>query len=229
MRNRKFQNEDLDNIGRSLLRAGMVRGDEIERIVSRPELFASIRSRIDAENDEGRSTRVVRFSGLRIAASAGLAAIVIAVLAFAVFIGNDPQPDMAYVVEPPEEVVEETLPQQPVAEPDPPAPAENTRPQRTQQPPVSVTAKAFRRKETRRPAERQKPQKPVDLGEFYALANFRSTTDAALDAQVIRVEVPRASLVAMGVNLPLENGTENIKTDLLVGPDGVTRAIRLVE
>jgi len=39
----------------------------------------------------------------------------------------------------------------------------------------------------------------------------------------------RASLFAMGINIPLENGAEVVKADLLVGPDGVTRAVRLAK
>jgi hypothetical protein len=33
----------------------------------------------------------------------------------------------------------------------------------------------------------------------------------------------------MGMNVPLENESPTVKADILVGPDGVTRAIRLVE
>ena len=41
--------------------------------------------------------------------------------------------------------------------------------------------------------------------------------------------MPRSALFAMGVNIPLENDAEVVKADLLVGTDGVTRAIRVVE
>lgn len=55
------------------------------------------------------------------------------------------------------------------------------------------------------------------------------TLEAARGGHVVRVDMPRSSLFAMGVNVPLENETGSIKADLLVGPDGVTRGIRLVE
>ena len=45
----------------------------------------------------------------------------------------------------------------------------------------------------------------------------------------MRVEMSRASLFAMGINIPLENGAEVVKADLLVGPDGVARAVRLAK
>jgi len=224
-----FQNEDLERRGRSLLKAGMVRADEIERIVSKPELFASIRSRIAAEEAKNRPAGFLHVWRMQLAFSGGLAAIAVAaaLAAFAVFSGNDKQPEMAYVVEPPpDEVIQESQPQ--------PAPAiesapVETRPQRSYGPPTSVTAKMFRRKETKRSAVPQKQEKAVDLGEFYALAHVPNAPEAALDTQVIRVEVPRASLVALGINVPLDSSSENVKTDLLVGSDGVPRAIRLVE
>ena len=33
---------------------------------------------------------------------------------------------------------------------------------------------------------------------------------------------------AMGIHVPLENGSDTVRADLLVGPDGVPRAVRLV-
>ena len=50
------------------------------------------------------------------------------------------------------------------------------------------------------------------------------------DGHVVRAEIPRSSLVAMGVvDLPIEGSNEKIKTDLLVGSDGVVRGIRIVK
>jgi hypothetical protein len=66
--------------------------------------------------------------------------------------------------------------------------------------------------------------------EFYALpAVASSAREVAAGGRVVRVDLPRASLVALGVNVPLEVEQQTWKTDLLVGPDGVPRAIRLVE
>ena len=47
--------------------------------------------------------------------------------------------------------------------------------------------------------------------------------------RIIRVDMQRSSLFALGVNVPLENGPDAIKADLLIGPDGMTRAIRVVQ
>lgn len=46
---------------------------------------------------------------------------------------------------------------------------------------------------------------------------------------IVRVEVPRTTLLSLGLPLNLDRREELIKADLLVGDDGIARAIRLVE
>ena len=46
---------------------------------------------------------------------------------------------------------------------------------------------------------------------------------------MIRVDVPRSTLFVMGFPVSLENDSPTVKADLLIGPDGATRAVRLVE
>ena len=47
--------------------------------------------------------------------------------------------------------------------------------------------------------------------------------------QTIRVEVPRMMLSRFGLPMSLERAAEPVKADLLIGPDGQTRAIRFVQ
>jgi hypothetical protein len=68
-------------------------------------------------------------------------------------------------------------------------------------------------------------QQPI---EFYALADM-SSNESIAGGRVVRVDLPRASLVALGVNVPLDGDKQLIKADIVVGPDGVPRAIRVVE
>jgi hypothetical protein len=46
--------------------------------------------------------------------------------------------------------------------------------------------------------------------------------------QLVRVELPRSALVSFGLPMNVERADERIKADLLVGDDGVARAIRFV-
>ena len=66
-------------------------------------------------------------------------------------------------------------------------------------------------------------------GEFYELSVGSDPNGTFGDSRIVRVDIKRSSLLALGVNLPLENESETVRADLLVGPDGVTRAFRLVK
>jgi hypothetical protein len=45
---------------------------------------------------------------------------------------------------------------------------------------------------------------------------------------VVRVELPRTALVSMGLPMNPERAGELVKADVLMGDDGVARAIRFV-
>jgi hypothetical protein len=47
--------------------------------------------------------------------------------------------------------------------------------------------------------------------------------------QIIRVEVPRVALASFGLPMSFERAIEPVQADLVVGSDGVTRAIRFVQ
>ena len=61
---------------------------------------------------------------------------------------------------------------------------------------------------------------------FYALTY---DDDPDNDVRIIRVELPRSSLLAMGLGSHAENESEKVKADLLIGADGVTRAVRFAK
>jgi hypothetical protein len=56
-------------------------------------------------------------------------------------------------------------------------------------------------------------------------ADARSLQDGG---QIVRVEVPRSALARFGLPVNMERANERIKADVLVGTDGLARAIRFV-
>jgi hypothetical protein len=63
--------------------------------------------------------------------------------------------------------------------------------------------------------------------DFLLLSSGRNLT--ALDrGQVIRLEVPRSTLVSFGLPMNAERSDVPVKADLLVGEDGLARAIRFI-
>jgi hypothetical protein len=64
---------------------------------------------------------------------------------------------------------------------------------------------------------------------FYSLAVGRNWEESGEDLQIVRAEISRSELFALGINLSVENESAKVKTDLLVGADGLARAFRFVE
>jgi hypothetical protein len=63
--------------------------------------------------------------------------------------------------------------------------------------------------------------------EFIPLMNREAL--AQMDGgQIMRVELPRSALMSFGLPMDMERATERIKADVVVGNDGLARAIRFV-
>jgi hypothetical protein len=232
MNKRKLTNEELDRIGRASLRAAAVSCDEIENIVSSPMLFNSIKSRIEAERPENEKTGwFAQFSLLtwnRAAAAFAVAAIflggTVVILVFAKRNRN---------IASPEQVARQEQPIQ--AEKDQPVYAQSA--PEVSNPAGNVTHASYKKEtppraqkaDIRRAAARNRETPVFEAeGDFYPVAG--TPGGMPQDGHVVRAEIPRSSLVAMGVvDLPIEGSNEKIKTDLLVGSDGVVRGIRIVK
>ena len=80
----------------------------------------------------------------------------------------------------------------------------------------------YRKPQTQRPAA-------ADEEEFYPIYASGSGDEPLSGGRIVRVNMQRSSLLALGVNLPLENDTGSVTADLLVGPDGVARAFRVIK
>lgn len=74
-------------------------------------------------------------------------------------------------------------------------------------------------------ANSQRPSETVT--DFVPLTAIADAT-AMRSGTIVRVEMPRASLIAMGLPLHAERADETVKADIVVGDDGLARAIRLV-
>ena len=63
--------------------------------------------------------------------------------------------------------------------------------------------------------------------DFFPLVNRESL--AEMDGgQVVRVELPRTALMSFGLPMNMDRASERIKADVVVGDDGLARAIRFV-
>ena len=229
MKTNTVKSEELDSIVAELFKASALRDDEVESIVADVDLFSSVRTRIIADS-VAKKGFVSSFTFIQRTAilTAASAIIVVAVFGAMMFAKRPVTRHVAVSVpqqqreEQPIKQIVETQPEIPPANIDGPA-----IPSRM---PNIDRAMDYRPVTTEhRTAPKQQPQFSEQPPEFYALAGLRSSEETVNGSRIIRVELPRASLVALGVNVPLDSDKQVIKTDLLIGPDGVPRAIRLVE
>jgi hypothetical protein len=65
------------------------------------------------------------------------------------------------------------------------------------------------------------------MTEFIPLTYLAEET-AIQSGTVIRVEMARSTLLAMGLPVSVDRAGETIKADVVVGDDGLARAIRLI-
>lgn len=225
MNKRKLQPDELDLINKKLIARGVMSDAEIESIVSSPFLYSTVRNRILADAaSTGPKAGIARYF---VFAGSSLS-VVISIFAAAAFLRYERQP-VAKIDPPPVVVINRspvpdgyTPPKTDVLSTDPLVERGNPK-RRVAEQAQSVD---FRRPETRSsPTAQRKKLPPI---EFYPVTYAGDITDVA-GGRVVRVELSRQTLFSMGVNIPLENGIESLKADLLIGPDGVTRGIRLAK
>lgn len=221
----KIDRSELDAIGKTLVRQAFDRRPDVEKILADPYLFARIKARINAGNESSDvvSSPLITIFSLRKVMGSGLAAVLIAVIVGLSFLSsketaltNDIQTlpqraDVARPLDPPQVIVDKFS---------------QSRATNFDMPRAEKIAVRGGRKRS------PQPNRNVEFdsdGEFYPVTYSGDIEEAATSGRVIRVDLDRSSLFALGVNLPLENDVEIVKADLLVGRDGVTRAIRLVK
>lgn len=239
-----LQNQRLDRIGRKLLETTQIRSEEIEQIVAAPQLYDSVLTRIKAEQGERKQKNF--FDNWRNFSSWNRQrmSVVFTVAAFFVFgaaglfiidkfIRISEQAAATAEIQMPV-ITTETQPTPRIFEYSP----EITNVKYSVSTPKKIANQSdFKTKNFKTEKPERKPgssKKPVPTektpnNEFYALAFAGNAGENGEDLRIVRAELSRSSLFALGVNLPIENDSEKIKTDLLVGTDGVARAIRFIE
>ncbi|HMD71800.1 MAG TPA: hypothetical protein VKF41_10680 [Bryobacteraceae bacterium] len=63
---------------------------------------------------------------------------------------------------------------------------------------------------------------------FIALPNARGL-DPAEEVNIVRVEVPRSAMLEVGLAVNADSVSELVEADVMLGPDGLARAIRFVD
>jgi len=94
------------------------------------------------------------------------------------------------------------------------------------QQPVAVATRAPRRRVIRKP--QAPPQTSPEVGTDFIPIPYAPDFRAEDPAAIVRVKLPRYSLQTVGLPFNPERANERIDADVLMGQDGIARAIRFV-
>lgn len=232
MDNRRFNKRDLDAIGKMLIESSAVPEAKIDDVVAKPDLFAGVLKRIaDDKAQAGPATPKRAFVPQYAAAFASVFIMIAAVFGTYRYVQIN-YSNNSNVFRAAKTAVQVPVEIPVAARPDFPPKEENTgkpSPGRASNPETLPERTAFRTPVRSTGKTRQAGNVDVEDGHFYPVSYNGDLEESASGGRVIRVNMTRSALFALGVNVPLENGSETVKADLLVGADGVTRAVRVVD
>lgn len=113
----------------------------------------------------------------------------------------------------------------------PVAPQDNKLPEALPTPETTVAnnGSPHRRTEKRVRYAGKSPENTRDFTSDFILLNIVNDYAPLENGRILRVEVQRSALIAMGLPMNVARADEAVKADLLVGQDGIARAIRFVQ
>lgn len=232
MDKQKLHNKDIRRIGEKVLFAVRAPDQEVEAIVSTPDLFARIKSaQVSAsEREQSAAYTTARakkgLSALHVLRPRYMvytaAVVALFLLPAVVFLSVDSSGDetIAYRENVSSPIVEFPLNKNAVIETQP----------RVIENKVSSPKRTISRKRIASAVIRKEKKIVEDtelMSEFQAVTYTGEVSERLDTDRVVRVQISRASLFAMGVDVPVDSGTEKIKADLLIGDDGVMKGVRI--
>jgi hypothetical protein len=202
-----------DEFCRAVLRAGAANEAVIAAAAETPFLHQRIRARITA-NESSRAHRF-RLSWLAgwswsraVATASALALLVAAAPAAWNWIHTPRETGIQQVFPTPNPSRDLTI--VPLPAPNPAAGARR--------------ASAVRKAAARRIAPAEEPEQMTAFVPLTVVAN----EDEQASGQIVRVEAPRSALLALGLPVQGDRAGDVVKADVLIGDDGLARAIRFV-
>jgi len=224
--NRDIEKKRLEKLERGVLEASRMSDDKLEDIVVAPHLFRSIKANVERQssaaipNSKNRTFIFAWNWQLRLITSGALAIVLGVVIGLSLSGKKEPVAPVAAVHNEPDVAVEQSThfdaSRAIVVE-------EGGRIDQPVMQRASLKVSEVRRQ------PKQRIEEVEEVSDFYPLT-YTDPQDTNVDGgQLVRVELPRSSLVAMGVDPPAENDALKVKTDVLIGSDGVMKAVRFVK
>jgi hypothetical protein len=222
----KRDNKELDRIGEMLVKRAAISDAELDALVAKPMLFKGVADKI---KHEPKLARRFSFRAALAYASVSLTVAVVAATA-SVYMLSRPVaqvPVVASKVDIPASRPETVVPQP--GRPPQDVVEVSTKPQsgRGDRQYVMASDRTTVPQPQRAVSARPVQAQPEEDPDFYAVSY--AGRDSLAGGRIVRVDLPRAQAFALGLPVSLENDSDTVRADLLIGPDGVPRGARLVK
>lgn len=218
-------NKELDRIGEMLIKRSSISDAELDALVAKPSVFKGVADKI---KHEPATTRRFSWRIGVVYASVSLTVAVVAATASVYLLSRSVAqvPVVASKVDIPASTPEAVVPQPGRPPQDVVEVSTKPQPGRGDRQYVMASERTTvqpQRPPQARPAGVSQAQDP----DFYAMSY--AGRDSLAGGRIVRVDLPRAQAFALGLPVSLENDSDTVRADLLIGPDGVPRGARLVK
>ena len=241
---RKLSDEQVDRIAKNLLKDFALDDAALDEIAASPRLWWNVRKAVETEKARREKSwfaafrpQILAFGALAVLVCFGLAILFLnfrntsnapvaetnLVQSATEEIARTPQDNVN--VSPKDDSENPEIPKQNVTTPAEKITAKNAAPK------SKLVAKNQRRensaKQSDKPSRKEiSPEAAVEetKTDFIALS-YAANTESG---QIVRVKVPSAMMVSLGVKANVENSSELVSAEVIIGDDGLARAIRFI-
>ena len=232
---RKLSDQQVDRIAETLLKDFAPDDGELGEIAESPKIWWNVRKSIEAEKTRREKSRfmffrspVLAFGALAMVVCFGLAVL------FLNFRNDSPVAEQKAVQNPNEEIAKQPENSPAIDSKNPEVPKKlNPAPEKVSVKNIEPKTKSVAGNQRRAPLAKQvnNPSK-ISPGaavketktDFIALS-YAANMDSG---QIVRVKVPSAMLVSLGVKANVENESALVQAEVVIGDDGLARAIRFI-
>ena len=238
---KKLSDEQIDRIAKNLLEDFALSEESLDEIAAAPQLWWNVRNRIEAEKARREKTRFVWFRAPRLAFGA-LIILICGASAF-MFLSFANRSNSTAAIETPSEIPARQIAEVPEKSPAVSPKADFETPENpTRQLPAKAPLKpAARQNEfvakskvsensTKTPRRSSKKEIPAEAAVEETKTDFIALSYAANteSGQIVRVKVPSSMMVTLGVKAEVSDGAELVNAEVVIGDDGLARAIRFI-
>lgn len=229
--NKQFSDEQLDQILSKIVKDSALSKTEIEEIADSPNLWWNVQKNIRENKETRRKGWIPPWFDWRVAAFGSMILVVCA--GFILFANSRNEEisadikalDISIPVAPKIDVVEtprkEQLIEAKIESKISPKKFVSTKNNSN----LTASTKSVNRSINQLPKSKVQPKAEEFKTDFIAL-NY---SPAAESGNILKVKVPRSMMVTLGVTQNVENGSELVNAEVLMGDDGLARAIRFVQ